>query len=395
MKVYNLARMATATTGTGTITLGAAVSGYLTFAAAGVADGDIVRYGIKDGSNSEVGYGSYTASGTTLTRNVETSTNANSAISLSGSAEVYITVTRKDFLTVSLPQGRLTLVSATPVMTASQTAKTTVYYTPYAGQYCPLYDGSSFTMHDLGGELSQATTDTTKSPAAVTANSNFDLFVWLDGTTYRCTRGPTWSSDTSRGSGAGTTELIRQNGIWLNKNAITNGPAASRGTYVGTVRSNGSGQIDWNLGAAGSGGVAGFLGVWNLYNRAFVAAQSTDTSPSWTYSSGTNRQADNSSGNRISFVTGLDVDAYYAQFDCGLSVAGGGVYAIGLLLNGTSGFTVRGRWGNSSVVNGTVNYFGPPVLGFNFIQATESGDGANTGTLNPLGTAYTRYLGVA
>ena len=90
-KLYNLARVNTATTGTGTITLGSAVAGYLTFALAGVADGDVVDYGIKDGSNSEIGTGTYTASGTTLTRSVTKSTNANSAINLSGTAEVFIT----------------------------------------------------------------------------------------------------------------------------------------------------------------------------------------------------------------------------------------------------------------------------------------------------------------
>lgn len=89
-KLYNLARMTTATTGTGTITLGSAVSGYLTFALAGVANGDVVDYAIKDGANSEHGTGTYTSSGTTLTRTVTKSTNANAAISLSGSAEVFI-----------------------------------------------------------------------------------------------------------------------------------------------------------------------------------------------------------------------------------------------------------------------------------------------------------------
>jgi hypothetical protein len=89
-KLYNLARVSTATTGTGTITLGAAVSGYLTFALAGVSDGDVVDYAIKDGANSEIGTGTYTASGTTLTRTVLKSTNSNNAISLSGSAEVFI-----------------------------------------------------------------------------------------------------------------------------------------------------------------------------------------------------------------------------------------------------------------------------------------------------------------
>lgn len=96
-KLFNLARMGTATTGTGTITLGSAKSGFLSFAGAGVSDGDVVSYGIKDGTNSEVGTGVYTSSGTTLTRNVTNSTNSDAAISLSGSAEVFITALAEDF----------------------------------------------------------------------------------------------------------------------------------------------------------------------------------------------------------------------------------------------------------------------------------------------------------
>jgi hypothetical protein len=95
-KLYNLARMTSATTGTGTITLGVAVSGYLTFANAGVQNGDVLFYGIKDGAASECGYGTYTASGTTLTRNVIKSTNSNAAINLDGSEEVYITAIAGD-----------------------------------------------------------------------------------------------------------------------------------------------------------------------------------------------------------------------------------------------------------------------------------------------------------
>jgi hypothetical protein len=95
-KLYNLARMTTATTGTGTITLGAAVSGCLSFAAAGVANAETISYAISDGANSEIGYGTYTASGTTLTRNVINSTNANAAISLSGSAQVFISPSARE-----------------------------------------------------------------------------------------------------------------------------------------------------------------------------------------------------------------------------------------------------------------------------------------------------------
>lgn len=94
--LYNLARMTTATTGTGTITLGSAVGGFRTFAEAGATDGQTVSYGIRDGANSEVGRGVYTSSGTTLTRSVLISTNANSAINLSGAAEVFISALAED-----------------------------------------------------------------------------------------------------------------------------------------------------------------------------------------------------------------------------------------------------------------------------------------------------------
>lgn len=89
-KLYNLARVSTATVGTGTLTLGAAVSGYLTFALAGVVNADVVDYAIKDGANSEHGTGTYTSGTLQLTRTVTKSTNANALISLSGSAEVFI-----------------------------------------------------------------------------------------------------------------------------------------------------------------------------------------------------------------------------------------------------------------------------------------------------------------
>lgn len=97
--LYNLARMTTATTGTGTVTLGSRVAPFLTFAQAGVPNGATVRYAILDGiSGSEIGSGVYNSSALTLTRAaVLNSSNSNNALNLSGGAQVFITAAAEDF----------------------------------------------------------------------------------------------------------------------------------------------------------------------------------------------------------------------------------------------------------------------------------------------------------
>jgi len=96
--LVNRARVSTATTGTGTLTLGSAVAGFQTLAAAGVADGDSVRFVIEDGDDWEISEGVYSSAGPTLTRaTVLESSNAGALVSLSGSAEVFVTALAEDF----------------------------------------------------------------------------------------------------------------------------------------------------------------------------------------------------------------------------------------------------------------------------------------------------------
>lgn len=101
----DLARVTTATTGIGPITLGPPVIGFLTFAEAGIADGSTVSYGIADGNQSETGWGLFDAG--TLTRNVYRSTGSgnDTPIVLSGAAQVFITALSADFESLAAGAG--------------------------------------------------------------------------------------------------------------------------------------------------------------------------------------------------------------------------------------------------------------------------------------------------
>lgn len=126
-------KVTTATTGTGTINLGAAVAGFRTFAAAvtagSLASGATVYYVIEDtGSAWETGSGTYTA-GTpdTLTRTVSASSaGGTTAISLSGSAVVYIAPTAASLVTAQITSGTIDGTVIGPTTLASG-AFTTVY----------------------------------------------------------------------------------------------------------------------------------------------------------------------------------------------------------------------------------------------------------------------------
>ena len=95
-KLFNRAKMTTSTTGSGTVTLGSASVGYQSFADAGVSNGDVVQYVIEEGGNFEIGTGTYSATGTSLTRSPTESSNSNNAITLAGAATVSITAVADD-----------------------------------------------------------------------------------------------------------------------------------------------------------------------------------------------------------------------------------------------------------------------------------------------------------
>ena len=145
----------TATTGTGTVTLAGAPFGFQSFAAIG--DGNTTYYAIVDPSTGawEVGYGTYTAAGTTLSRTtIVASSNSNNAVDFgAGGKDVFVTypgdksvfldasghVTLPENLTV---EGNLTVNGTTTTISAENLA--------VADNMIYLNDGSSTTNIDLG-----------------------------------------------------------------------------------------------------------------------------------------------------------------------------------------------------------------------------------------------------
>jgi len=195
----NRVKMTTATTGTGTITLGSASTGYQSFADAFGANATVDIL-IVDGTAWEIARNcTYTHSGTTLSRGTwEDSSNGTGAITLSGSAVVSV-IAAAEFgnnaemaIQAVTPGGRLTTESGVPVSTSDRTAQSTLYYTPFVHNIINLWDGSqwkpiTFTEHTVtGGTLS-----------GLTSGKPYDVFAYLSSGAL-ATELLVWTNDTTR-----------------------------------------------------------------------------------------------------------------------------------------------------------------------------------------------------
>lgn len=246
-----------------------------------------------------------------------------------------------------IPGGRLTLSTGTPVTTTNVIGVGNVLYTPYITDRIQLYNGTNWATFQFT-ELSQSLTDTTKSPAASVANSIYDVFVWSDSGTMRATRGPLWTSLTARGTGAGTTELELFQGRLVNKVAITNGPAARRGHYVGTIGTD-SGNI---INDADNQRLC-----WNNYNRVVKPLKRLTATASWTGSAGVIRQANADTNNQVIVLTGLNEDAVYLNLLANYNTNGGAAalgVSIGLDSTSVPSSSIFG--GNSATQIGTAAF---------------------------------------
>jgi hypothetical protein len=185
--------------------------------------------------------------------------------------------------------GRLTLESGVPVSSTDQTAKTTVYFTPDQGARVAVYDGTRWVFYAFS-ELSLAL-------GTLTSGANYDVFLYDAAGTLTLTLGPAWTSNTARGTGAGTTELTTQDGVYVNAVSITSGPGAKAGRYLGTLRTTSTTTTE-------DSAVKRLL--WNVARRRRRPVRVTDATNSWTVS--TWNYANASAANRVELVVGLSAD---------------------------------------------------------------------------------------
>src|SRR5581483_10757883 len=171
----------------------------------------------------------------------------------------------------------LTLTSGTPVLTTDVTAAATLYYTPYVGRWCPLYNGTIWRQVAFA-ETALPLDSNAADSGYQQSGKLYDIFAFLNAGVFTLGTGPAWSSSTARGSGAGTTQLQMLDGLWTNAVAIalrtgTGGGAtvavpANEATYLGPLYAAANGQTAMQgAPSAASGGSNSVLGLYNAYNR--------------------------------------------------------------------------------------------------------------------------------
>ena len=296
---------------------------------------------------------------------------------------------------VSPPQGYLTPTSGTPIITSDVVANTSLVYTPYVGNLVPVYSGTGF----VPTVFSELTLTLTSSQAL---NTIYDVFVFNNSGVLTLVTGPGWSVSTAgsgaRGTGAGTTQLSRLSGIYVNTVQITGRNSsnsytipANQATYLGSISIDGTaGQITLHR----SYGQSRKWAIWNAYNRTSITLLTGDSTASWTPSGGTFNNTNSNAANSATVFTGLPYDAVYSVY----TQVGTVSYANntagmtnGIGLNNTTG---AGSTGSVSVGNTTTSgsgignaistYLLLPTIGINKLNLLEAraNTATNAGTIN-------------
>jgi len=235
----------TTTTGTGTLTLAGATTGYQSFAIIG--NGNTTYYSITDGTNWEVGIGTYTSSGTTLSRDtVLSSSNSDALVNFpSGSKNVFCTYPAGKAVYTDSPSsfgfknriinGQMQVAQRTTSGTSGNAVPTTAPTYPSVDRFYAYATGATVTVARVAGSNSnqynlQATGagsvtavgigqrieqlhcyDMAGSTATLSVNISNSLLTTVTWTASYATSADTWSSKTQIATGTFTVNSTLKN----------------------------------------------------------------------------------------------------------------------------------------------------------------------------------------
>ncbi len=253
----------------------------------------------------------------------------------------------------SICDGRLTLESGVPVSVTSQSAKTTVYFTPYVGNKIALYNGSSWDIVTFT-EGSVAVPSTTSTP--------FDVFVYNNSGTATLET-VNWTNDTTR-----ATALVKQDGVYVKSGATTR-------RYLGTGRTTTvSGQCEDSVNKR-------FL--WNYYNRVNRNIKTNNTTASWTYGTHAWREWNNGTGQvRGQFIVGVSEEVYSAAFSYYVVAGTNIAFDVKLAYDATNGSNglCSAEMYNGFYVNQPVGLGAYFAAGYHYITLVEDAASGSNGT---------------
>lgn len=360
IEFYDRVRETTTTTGTGSVTLAGAVTGYRTFQSV-LSVNDVTYYCIQSQtvpSEWEVGFGTLSATTTLARTTVIASSNAGAAVNFSaGSKDVFITFAAEACAPVDpkICDLRLTLTSNTPV-TTSDVSSSTLYLTPYSGKRISLYSSNRWKLYSTD-QISIALT-------GLTSDTNYDVFAQDDGSGGVELVLSEWADNTTRDQW----DISRLDGVYVSPGNLK---------YLGTFRSTST--------TATTDSAASRL-LWNYYNRVqkyLLKGENTSTS-SWTYSTDTIRPFNGDSGNIVGIVTGLagsfiEIKTPIASSSSVLSI---GAFS-GMGLDSTTAFVTGGCVGiatDNTVTQHHSFYFAFIPLGYHYLCGLELGNGTSGNT---------------
>ena len=241
-------------------------------------------------------------------------------------------------------EGRLTLLTATPVTTANQTAKTVVYWTPFLGNRITLHNGTGW-INYVATEKSVAVPATTVTP--------FDIFGYVSGGTLALET-LNWTNDTTR-----ATALVMQDGHLVKSGDTTR-------LYLGTGRTtSSSGQTEDSI-------TNRFL--WNYYNRV-TRRLYREEATSHDYNTATWRAWNNSaSAAQVTFIYGVVEEILQvAMLANVVTTAGDSLPIPAIAINSTSATaTSMYSWASPAGdyrILATHSYV--PALGYNYVVPIE------------------------